>query len=67
MHNSIDNRWSGYVRSVALLCWSVAVVMTLALGWSAWRAYDTAGDAAAYAAHRDAGVAAKSGIIAARR
>lgn len=42
MMNQTESRWPGHVRAFALVCWSLAVMMTAALGWSAWQAYDNA-------------------------
>lgn len=36
--------WTGHARSIALVCWAAAVLMTGVLGWSAWTAFDTAAE-----------------------
>ncbi|MFY0638264.1 hypothetical protein [Maricaulis maris] len=52
--------WPGHARSLALVCWTAAVIMTGVMGWSAWRAIDTAShDADSIVAHHEAGVVAK--------
>ena len=33
-------RWPGYLTTLAIMCWSAALIVTMALGWSAWSAYD---------------------------
>ncbi|WP_291843960.1 hypothetical protein [Maricaulis sp.] len=63
------NEWAGYARAIALVCWSVAVLMTGAMGWSAWRAFDNAAESVdRVVARHEAGVVAKSrDIFIARR
>ncbi|WP_297730516.1 hypothetical protein [uncultured Maricaulis sp.] len=36
--------WTSYARSIALVCWAAAVLMTGVMGWSAWSAFDTAAE-----------------------
>ncbi len=60
--NQIQSRWPSQVRTVALICWSLAVMMTAALGWSAWQAYDNAGESTRHVQARmsqDLGVVSK--------
>ena len=52
--------WSDHARVLALACWAVAVLMTGAMGWSAWRAVDTATDNVdRVVARHEAGVVSK--------
>ncbi|WP_203291836.1 hypothetical protein [Maricaulis parjimensis] len=70
MTNQTHNQWPAYVRTVALVCWSLAVVMTAALGWSAWQAYDTAGATTRHVEARlgqDVSVASKPVSLVARQ
>ncbi len=62
MTNQTQSRWPAQMRAVALACWSLAVMMTAALGWSAWQAYDHAGETTRHVqarAGQDLGVASK--------
>ncbi|MEA1942313.1 MAG: hypothetical protein U9P68_08725 [Pseudomonadota bacterium] len=50
--------WPSRMRTVALAIWTTAFVLTGILGWSAWRGYQTASDAADYVSWRqEAGLA----------
>lgn len=52
--------WSDHARAMALVCWAVAVLMTGVMGWSAWRAVDTASDSVdRVVARHEAGVITK--------
>ena len=62
MMNRSQGHWATQVRAVALVCWSLAVMMTAALGWSAWQAYDDAGETTRHVqarAGQDLGIASK--------
>lgn len=53
--------WAGHARALALVFWAAAVLMTGVMGWSAWRAVDTATDSVdRIVARHEAGIVAKS-------
>jgi len=52
--------WSGFARSMGLVCWAAAALMTCIMGWSAWRAVDTASaDVDRVVARNEAGIVSK--------
>lgn len=52
--------WSGHARALALACWTAAVIMTGVMGWSAWRAIDTASNGVdRVVARHEAGIVSK--------
>lgn len=55
-----EPRWLSRTRSLALVVWATAFVLTGILGWSAWQGYRLASDVADYQAWRqEAGMAAR--------